>query len=264
MFEKENNNLFVSRMMDFMNEAIGGWTSQRPCADEIRPMIKDFFRKSIENEFECSESDVYWSIQYIGEIVIYLARNTRNYEKLKMEEVKSIKKIFDELYELYAETIGHYSNPRETDHRVIKRKIRCISKIVLENMLGMHDSKKEHHNYRDGMIFQNYENLWKIIHRVNHEWNELCDRGFSLKVFDDYRGFFEYDRVRGLEKSEEEKFETFMAILDGKKKFIPVYEYRPICFKVVSNDCTEEVVETIENRYSRSYRMRQYGEDKNV
>lgn len=258
MFGRKDNP-FISRMTDYMNVAIEGRYSPTPCAEEIRPMIEAFFKKSMKAKVKWDGSSVCWYIENITEIVKYLAKNTRNYEKLSAEDVASLKKIFDELDALHVESLECNSQSRYKDN--LGSKISCISEIVCKNMVGMHDSEEKHDNYRDGMIFQSYEDLWKIIHRVNIEWNELCDRGFSLRVFYDYWESFKYDRAAGLEKTEEEKLATFMAVLDGKKKFVPIYENRPVCFKVVDNDFEGEIVNTFENRYSKPYRMRQDGEE---
>ena len=258
MFGKKFNP-FISRMTDNMNVAIEGRYSKTPCAAEIKSMIEDFFIKSMGAKVKWGGAAVCWHIEKITEIVRYLAENTRNYEKLSTEDVASLKKIFDELDALHAEALEHNSQSRYKDGLSIK--ISCISEIVCKNMVGMHDSEEKHDNYRDGMIFQSYEDLWKIIHRVNNEWDELCSRGFSLRVFYDYWESFKYERDAGMEKTEEEKLASFMAVLDGKKKFVPIYENKPVCFKVVDNDFEGEIVNTLKNRYSKPYRMRQDGEE---
>lgn len=201
-----------------------------------------------------------WHIERIVEMLPHLAKNTRNYEKLNDEDVASLKKIFDELDALHAEAISRNSQSKYKDD--LSHKTQCISEILCKNMVGMYDTEEDHHNWRDGMIFQNYEDLWKIIHRINTEWEELCDRGFSLFVFYDYWHSFQYDRENGVEMSEEKKFETFMALLDGKMKFIPVYrhEYKFVEFKVVANDEEDEIVIISENKDKKAHRLRQKGE----
>lgn len=241
-----------------MSDALEGkYYPAKPCADEIRPMIEAFFEKSMNAKVDWDGgASVCSHIERITEIVYYLSKNTRNYEKLSNEDVASLKKIFEELDALHAEAL---KNNSQSDW--LRSKISCISEMLCKNMVGMYDSVEEHENYRDGMIFQNYEDLWKVIHRVNTEWDELCSRGFSLRVFYDYWESFEYDQSLGLEKTEEEKLKTFMALLDGKMKFVPVYEHKPICYRVVDKDFKGEFVNTFENRYSKPYGMRQSGEE---
>ena len=53
------------------------------------------------------------------------------------------------------------------------------------------------------------------------------------------------------EKTEEEKFKSFMGILDGKMKFVPLY--RPVCLTVVDNNFKEEFVQE-EKPYMVCYR----------
>lgn len=211
MFEKENP--FISRMTDNMNVAIEGRYSPTPCAPEIKSMIEDFFIQSMES-INLNESNVCWHIVKITEIVRHLAGNTRNYSKLSTEDITFLKKIFYELEVLRSEVLT--CSLLQSSNSDLSLKIICINEIICKNMVGMRDSKEKHNNYRDGMIFQNYEDLWKIIHRVNTEWNELCKKGFSLTLFYNYWISFKHDRATGVEKSESEKLMSFMAVLDGK------------------------------------------------
>ncbi len=258
---KRENDQFIYLITEQMNAIIDGRYSKTPCAEEIIPMIEAFFKKSIMVKSRRDKSNIICSlIEKMIEIVKYLAENTRNYEKLSTEDVSSLQKIFDELDTLYAEEIERISQSKNKEN--LSQKIDCIGQIICKNTVYMHDSEEKHDNYRDGMIFQNYENLWKIIHRLNSEWDELCSRGFSLRVFYDYWDSFKYDRTEGLEETEKEKMTTFMAVLDGKKKFVPIYEKRWVCFKVVDNDFDEEIVKTtIESKNYKSYRMQQNGEE---
>ncbi len=255
MFEK---NPFIIRMKIAKEEALNGGYRKVPCAREIRPMVIHFFNKCIRTKIKWNGENICWHIEHITDIAKYLAMNTRNYEKLTPEELTAMRKIFLEIKSLYGEAFTCVSHSEGEEFR---RKVICISEIVRKNMTGMHDTEEDHGAYRDGMIFQSYENLWKIIHRVNTEWEELTSRGFSLNVFNDYWETFQYDRETGQEKTEEEKFDTFMKLLDGKMKFVPVYEHTPICFKVVDNDFEEVIVTKKETKYSKPYRLRQVGED---
>lgn len=243
-------NPFICKVKQRLNETLSGRYSPTPPSAEIRPWIIDFFKKSIEAKIPWDEGMV-WKLT---EIVMYLSQNTRNYHNLSEPDVTSLKKIFDELDALFEEVLKRNSHDR--DDLILK--ISCISEILCKNQVDMHDTKEDHDSYRDGMIFQSYENLWKIIHRINYEWVDLCKRGFSLEVFFDYWKSFSYERFHEVEKTEEEKLDVFMAILDGTKKFVPVYEVRPVAFKIMDNDFEGDIVYTI--KHSKSYRMRQEGE----
>jgi len=235
----KKSNPFLSRMTNYMNDALNSVDySHGKCASEIVPMVKAFFEKSMSAKINWDGSCVCHNIEDISEIAKFLAMNTRNYQKLSNEDVASLKKLFEELNTLHNEALKHKFQIPSKDTYDFESKITCISEIICKNMVYMHELKE---NYRDGMIFQSYENLWKVIHRVNTEWNELCDRGFSLKVFYDYRDSFRYDRMMECEKTEEEKFKSFMGILDGKMKFVPLY--RPVCLTVVDNNFKEEFVQ---------------------
>ena len=260
MFGKENNP-DISHMAVLMNIAIKGRPGESPCAEEIIPMIKALYEKSINAEIKWDETGVGWLIKMIVEMLPNLARNTRNYEKLNDEDFASLKKIFDELDALHTEIVSF--NSQSNDEYNLAGKISCISKILYKNTVHMHDSEEDHHDWRDGMIFQNYEDLWKIIHRITTEWDELCNRGFSINVFLDYCNSFQYDRANGTEPPEKKKFETFMEMLDGKVKFVPVYlhEYRLLGIKVLANDADNEIIFTSENKSVKSYRLRQKGEE---
>lgn len=258
MFGRKDNP-FISRMSDNMEKAMNGSYRHVPCAEEILPMLVEFFAKCRDAKVEWNGASVCWNIEKLTEIMQHIAMNTRNYEKLSDEDITSLRKIFDELNALYAEALELDS---QSDCRNdFSSKISCLDEILCKNMVGMHDSEEEHENYRDGMIFQNYEDLWKVIHRVNTEWEQLCNRGFSLRVFYDYWESFKYERSAGLRKTEEEKLETFMALLDGKMKFVPIYEHRPVGYKIVDNNFEGKIVNTLENRYSKPYRLRQENEE---
>ena len=254
MFGRKNNP-FISRMSLNMKKALEGGYRHVPCAEELIPMLEDFFAKSTNAKVEWNvDNSVCWHIEQLTEIMMYIAMNTRNYEKLSDEDVTALRKIFEELNSLYTEALE--LNLQSTCKNDFSSKINCIDEIIRKNMVGMNDSEVANDNYRDGMIFQNYEDLWKVIHRVNTEWEQLCNRGFSLTVFHDYCESITYEI-----KTEEEKLENFMALLDGKMKFVPVYEYKPVRFKLVDNDFEGKIVNIIENRYSNSYRLRQEGEE---
>ena len=254
MLEENTRNHFIYLVKERLNN-----TRRKPCAKEFRPMVEAFFNKVLDAVDKYKSADVCQSVEKITGIVANIAMNTRDYYCLSDTDFTSLKKIFDEINQLYTEALLYGSKSYKEE--VLHARIDCINEIANRNHIGMHDcTEKEHENYRDGMLFQNYENLWKVIHRVNAEWNELCSRGFSSKIFYDYWDFFAYARTHGEEMTEDEKFETFMAVLDGKMKFVPVYEYKPACFKPVSNNFNDEIVNRVENSYSKPYRLRQKSE----
>ena len=243
----EKNNVFIYRMKENMKEAMKFGFKDHSCAEEIKPMIESFYNQSINVDIKWDGANVCWNIEKTMEIMKYIAHNTRNTRKLSAEEVETFKKIFDELNVLQAETLELASLSKKEN--TLYDKMDCICEIACKNSVVS--------------IFRKYEYLWQIIHRVNTEWDDLCSRGFSLKVFYDFWDAFIYDISCGQRKTEEENLENFMALLDGKMKFVPVYVYKPVCFKLVGNDYEGEVIIPIsKNELMKPYRMRQHGEDK--
>ncbi|MBP3708209.1 MAG: hypothetical protein J6J36_06335 [Clostridia bacterium] len=216
-------------------------------------MLKSFFKKLIDVKID--NRALNFEFEKLAEAAYYLSRNTRSYDKLNANDVKSFRKLFKELELLfeYTCTISSYVNP------TFFQKVSCIREILHKNEVGIHCSAedyKDYENCRDGMIFQNYENLWRVVHRINTEWDELCSRGFKLQLFNDFWKSFKYDRSCGKEKGEKEKFEEFMGLLDGKMKFVTIYEKVPVGFTIVEADFKEnEIVNTIVNKYNEPYGM---------
>lgn len=252
---KENH--FISRKTDYMNRT----NYHVSCAKQTELMFNDFFKKLMSAKANWKDKNGRtWDIT-IENAVRYLAMNTRNYEKMSEEEVKAFQKIFEEFDSLHDEALNLSSQSQNKEY--LMNKLICISEIIRINSIGMHDSEEQHEHWRDGMIFQNYKNLWKVIHRVNTEWGDFCSRGFPLKICQYFYDVCEYARSCGEEMQEEDKIKVFMALFDGKMKIIPVYrhEYTPLGFKVVDNDFDDEIIYTFDVKSNKSYRMRQVGEE---
>lgn len=248
---ERDNSYYIHRVKEILQEI-----RRAPyCNREIKPMVEDFFNKAISAVDKCERSNECYKIEWISIIVKNVTQNTRDYDKLSSKDLTFLSKIFDEIDILFARARMERSQSSEEE---FNNQTNCINEIICKNMVGIHDcTEQEKRNCRDGMIFQNYEHLWKIVHRINTEWHELCSRGFSVKIFYDFWNFFKYSRSQGEEMTEGEKFETFMSILDGTMKFVPIYEYKPVCFKPVDDVFKGKIVKTIENEYSKPYRLRQ-------
>ncbi len=255
--KRKKENHFISRITDYMNRT----NYHVSCAKQTEPMFNAFFKKTMSAKTNWKDRNGRSWDGTIETAVRYLAMNTRNYERMSEEEVKVFQKIFEEFDLLHAEALK--LNSQSQNKGYLMNKLICISEIIRINRIGMHDLDEQHEHWRDGMIFQNYENLWKVIHRVNTEWDELCSRGFPLKICQYFYDVCEYAKSCGEEMQEEDKIKTFMALLDGKMKIIPVYrhEYSPLGFKVVDNDFDDEIIYTFDVKNNKSYRMRQVGEE---
>ncbi len=218
MFLKKETTLpYLSRMLNYMTNAIECSCHYVSCAEEIKPMINAFFKKAISARivFE-HDMIVCQSIEYISEAVAHLASNTRNYEKMSKKEVEIFHQIFEEFDLLFLEALKFDTKFLFESYFSIK--LYCILEFLYNNHVGMHDSEKCHENWRDGMLFQDYENLWKVIHLINTDFFDLLyQRGFSTEFVYKFWDSFITNIDHGKEMSEEEKIETFMSLLDGQQ-----------------------------------------------
>lgn len=252
-----HDNVFVSRMLANMVEALEGRYSRKPCAKEIQMELEEFCKSVITLPIEWDGNEVCWSLERLVECAKYLSENVPNFATYSKEEVTAINKIFDELVFIRQELMQVYDSGENAEHK-IGAKINCISEILAKNAVGVRyveDAENKPENWRDGMIFQSYESLWTVIHRVNHEWAELCMRRFSLNVFYDFWSVFKLERTLNKEKTEEEKLMEFMAILDGTKKFVPIYALQPIGFKILDSDFDETIISCEKSTRRDSYQL---------
>mgnify|MGYP007069948608 CR=1 FL=1 len=265
--ENVKDNLFINRMEGYMNLALFGNGIYKPCASEIRSIVIDFFKSTMRIDIDWDNGGIRWQIERVSEIVKYIAQNTRDYYKMASNEVEVVRELVKEIYLLRDEALRidamndlHKESNSDID---FGHKIACIGEIIRKNMTGMHDEAKSK-DYKDGMIFQNLENLLKLVHRLNTEWDDLCNRGFSLNVINDFIQAVEYDRKRGHELDEEEKYDIFNNILDGNMKFVPVFRLVPECYVPVANDYFNYVFYDSEafneKPIKNPYRLRQKGE----
>ena len=252
-----HDNVFVSRMLANMVEALEGRYSRKPCAKEIQMKLEEFCKSVIALPIEWDGNEVCWSLERLVECAKYLSENVPNFATYSKEEVTAINKIFDELVFIRQELMQVYDSGENAEHK-IGAKINCISEILAKNAVGVRyveDAENKPENWRDGMIFQSYESLWTVIHRVNHEWAELCMRKFSLNVFYDFWSVFKLERTLNKEKTEEEKLMEFMAILDGTKKFVPIYALQPIGFKILDSDFDGTIISCEKSTRRDSYQL---------
>lgn len=252
-----HDNVFVSRMIANMVEALEGRYSRKPCAKEIRMELEKFCKSVIGLPIKWDGNEVCWSLERLVECAKYLSANVPNFVTYSEEDVAAINKIFDELVFIRQELMQIYESGENTKYK-IGAKIGCISEILAKNAVGARyreDDENKSENWRDGMIFQSYENLWTVIHRVNHEWAELCARKFSLNVFYDFWSVFKLERILKKEKTEEEKLMEFMAILDGTKKFVPIYALQPIGFKILDSDFDGTIISREKSTRRDSYQL---------
>lgn len=256
-----HDNVFVSRMIANKMEALNGRYDRTPCAGVIRARLESFCDETISSPIKWDGNEVCWSMERLVECARALAENVPNFVTYSEEDAAAINKIFDELDYVREELLQVYKSGKEADYK-IGAKLSCISEILVKNAVGAHYDENEPQAYRNGMIFQRYEDLWAVVHRVNREWVDLCARGFSLNVFYDFRSTFDLERRLKREKTEEAKLADFMAILDGTKKFVPVYELENVGYRVMDSDFEGMIVSQELTTPMKEYRLFQKKEEK--
>lgn len=254
----EKNNPSFKRMEKEMLEIF-----QSSYNAELVQLIQELHDRITKAEIDWEYGPACGHLEKLLTIAKYVAENTKVSKELTFKDSNSIHKIFEELNSLYDEVL--VTNSRKSRYQTfdLGTRISCIEEVVRRNIVTMYDSDDEH--LISHMVFRSYENLWKIVHRINTEWEELCLRNFSMhSIYYPFRDFFIYSMNAHKEMSEEEKYQTFMAILDGKRKFIPVYkhEFKLVALKPVSwdDERDEEVHEDVK-KVTSAYRMRQIGEE---
>lgn len=230
----------MSKYNDFFEMAVTGKGNGKinPPASEIIPLIEALRKKVV-----CYDRTNTGDFDGIVQCCLNIAASTRNYEDLKESDFISLKKIFSELDAMCEEAKTNLSNKKDE----FAKKAKLISQLLFYNCEGMHDSPVNHSNWKDGMIFQSYENLWKVIHRLNSEWEELSGRGLTDEQIEAFSKAFHYSRSNYTEPSENSKLRLFMDMLDGKLKVIPVYkrEERLVGNKIVpSNGAEYEIIDS--------------------
>lgn len=237
----------IKRLKHLKKIAIRGEGKSAPCAKEIRSMVEDLFTKfmSVDTQWD-APLVLNANIQDLATIVYWLARHTSEEEKLSNEELEYIVEIFNDLIALYYEAItnSQIDGKCNTD---LRAKIEIIRYIVYENLCV---SNQYHENVK---IFESFKSLYKILHRINAEWHELSSRCSIRSIFYHYRNAYEREVQMGRKESEDKKLQKFMGLLDGEKKFVPIYEYKAVGYEVVDHDYEAFIHNTIETEYDQPY-----------
>lgn len=237
----------ILQISKYEQDAINGMPYNEKCSKDIIPFISEAFKKIKENRYIFEGKDISRHVEKIAILIRNLACNTHKNEIMNNKDLKSISQIFfDVVYVLFDE-VKTNAFASEEDKNILYDKINCISEIVYANMFG---NRFQNHfqdviandNIHDGKIFQNYENLLKVITYITKNFKSLTKRGFTLNVFRNFENSFRYDRRHKCEKTEEEKFNMFMGILNGSMKFKPIYEVRTVAYAVVPVDFNDNIV----------------------
>ena len=94
MFGKKYNPFFA-RMEDEVDNVIKGKYFRSPCNLELIPMIQELYIKIITTEIDWNGSFPCWHLENLLKIANYVAKNTRNYERLSSEDSDSIQKSLE-------------------------------------------------------------------------------------------------------------------------------------------------------------------------
>lgn len=248
------NGKVILQISKYEQDAINGMPYNEKCSKDIIPFISEAFRKIRENRNIFEGKDISRHVEKIAILIRNLACNTHENEIMNNKDLKSISQIFfDVVYALFDE-VKENAFASEEDKNILYNKINCINEIVYANMIGNHfPNIIADDNIHDGKIFQNYENLLKVISYIVKNFKSLTKRGFTLDVFYNFENSFRYDRRHKCEKTEEEKFNMFMGILDGSMKFKPIYEVRTVAYAVVPIDFNDNIV-----KYSSMGNLNEY------
>lgn len=248
------NGKVILQISNYEQDAINGMPYNEKCSKDIIPFISEAFRKIRENRNIFEGKDISRHVEKIAILIRNLACNTHENEIMNNKDLKSISQIFfDVVYALFDE-VKENAFASEEDKNILYNKINCINEIVYANMIGNHfPNIIADDNIHDGKIFQNYENLLKVISYIVKNFKSLTKRGFTLDVFYNFENSFRYDRRHKCEKTEEEKFNMFMGILDGSMKFKPIYEVRTVAYAVVPIDFNDNIV-----KYSSMGNLNEY------
>jgi len=250
--KKINNSAYYRRICENHKKAIEGYPYGRGLSESILPSITQIFNRLTLTKIDWYGNKTYEAnyFESISEITLHISLNTQAGEVICGSELEAVEAIFKDLNGLIDYVIVH---KHEQFNQDFNRKLQCLNEIACKNMVNMkrrdceNDAAKVNTN---GKIFRTYENLYKVFHRINIEWDELIARGFSRNIWFAYRDSFEYNlRIIGIEKSEEEKLNDFMGILDGTVKLIPQYEIKAVSYQAVSTASTEKLIRTVSTKY---------------
>lgn len=242
--ENRANNTFLNRIrFRYKETALRGRVA--PCASEISSCVDDFFYMVLHDDdvypYLYEDYEFCWKIESICEAVMNIALSTRKGESLNNEEVFALKQMIEELGRLYKECVRSRIESTVEDKEFVKM-MNCVCEIIEENMKHITNSKRDIHNYRNEMLFKRYEDLWRVIDRIIYQWDELCEKGFSIEVFYNFVRSYKYEKKHGILWSDNETINKFMGILNGTLKFVPAYEMRFAYSKIVDKDAEDKVI----------------------
>ncbi|MBR2705332.1 MAG: hypothetical protein IKE91_07670 [Clostridia bacterium] len=134
-------------------------------------------------------------------VVRVFVAGTRYYEEIGNEELKAIAGIFNELRMLRDEFI------RDRKFDVVFNKAMYVREMFLTNTISREDYDCK---YRQSMIFPNFCDLYKIVHKILANWDKLNEYSdfhlmftyfrrdwYHTEINADYHGDVFLDKVQG-------------------------------------------------------------------
>ena len=250
---KRKGNPYIQWLTTIMQDAI-----KAHCATVLIPLVEAFFCKLQLSPIKLlSTNQLHWErVVKLGITAKLLVQNTILYA-VKDGDVEAFKMLFGELEALHSEVLENYTNGN-TDGK-ISYKITVISAVIYSNTSRATSNSLLEDLGRDGMLFHNYEYLWKAIHKINTEWEDLRRRGFSQETFQHFCESVIYHRYMNAyhEDPDHLTFGYFENILDGNSKLVPVYECKPVSYEIVDmNSNQKRVVKEIRTPNSQVIQLK--------
>lgn len=225
---RQKGNPYVDRLKLIMEDTI-----KASCSSVLLPLVDAFFNKLQQSQIELlSENQLHWErVIRLGIATKLLVQNTIMYA-VKEADVEAFRKLFIELEVLHSEVLKNYSEG--SSDRNVSYKITVISTVFYSNTSRATSNSLYEAYSREGMLFHDYEYLWKFIHKMNVEWEDLIKRGFSQEVFKHFCEFVTYHRYLNAyhEEPDHITYGHLLNILDGTCKLIPVYECKPVSYEI--------------------------------
>ena len=213
----------------------------------ISPIVTTFF-DTCNRVVSCinpQEWQVIRNVVSIAEAGLYAGLNTFPEQDVSEADYKCIKQIFVELENLLDETL---INARPLTVRIVdgkiehssmegqsvnlEEKIACISKILYCNQAKARCMRSIASRTvpRCDVILWKYEELWHVIGYMIEKWNDLKKRGYSAEVYGAYVESCEFGKSGS---------KTFMSLLEGRSKLIPVYRYTMVGYTTVDTEASD-------------------------
>lgn len=234
-------------------EAIYGFSSgnEPACCAEVETAVWAFFARAKRKQLKFSDSSKYADVQLACEIVKGYAMSLHGIDVIGPHELEVVNKTFTKVFNPLLNKVVNEGN--KEDGKDYHDQLYCMAEIMCA---GNSRYNGDENDPRDGRLFQTVDSLYDLARKLYMDWDDMAARGFGLKVFFDYLEVFRYARSKGNEKSELDKLRDLFAIMDGKKKFVPVYELKAVAYEVADLNDGEYREDTVETRYATGYQLK--------